>query len=186
MKEQFIPIEEIGTPDRPVMIKGTGVVIGKFYPPHKGHKLLIDTAQENCKAVTVIVCDKEGQAITGDLRKKWLEEIHPNVVVRKIHDVYPENDSPLWAKLTIGWLHYIPEFAFTSEDYGATWTENMGNTHILVDKARVQIPISGTKVRENPEVAKDYLEPVVWEYFAKNTCPLTPKRSDGERGEVTA
>ena len=38
----------------------TGVVIGKFYPPHRGHKHLIDTAQAQADQVTVIVCDEDG------------------------------------------------------------------------------------------------------------------------------
>ena len=34
-----------------------GVVIGKFYPPHKGHEYLIETALQESDCVTVIVCD---------------------------------------------------------------------------------------------------------------------------------
>ncbi len=36
----------------------TAVVIGKFYPPHRGHKFLIDTAASQADHVTVIVCGK--------------------------------------------------------------------------------------------------------------------------------
>lgn len=166
MKEQFIPLELIGTEDEPVMLPGTGVVIGKFYPPHKGHKYLIDTAQANSDALTVIVCERKDQEIPGETRKQWLQEIHPDVVVRKFQsDGYPDSDSPLWAKLTIGILHYIPEKAFTSEDYGMPWSEAMGNTHVLVDKERARVPVSGTMVRENPTQTFDYLEPCVREYF---------------------
>lgn len=177
MKEnaQFIPLEDIGTQDKPVMLKGTGVVLGKFYPPHKGHKLLIDTATAGCNALTVVVCEKPTENIPGYLRRDWVKQIHPDAYVKKLWDDFGDrdNDSPFWAKKTIDFLHFIPEFAFTSENYGTAWTENMGNTHVLVDKARVQIPISGTKVRENPEAAKDYLEPVVWEYFAKQKEAVT-------------
>ncbi len=35
---------------------GFGVVIGKFLPPHRGHKLLIDTAAGQAREVMVIVC----------------------------------------------------------------------------------------------------------------------------------
>ena len=34
-----------------------GVVIGKFYPPHKGHNYLIDTALKNSDEVDVLVVD---------------------------------------------------------------------------------------------------------------------------------
>jgi len=32
-----------------------GLVIGKFYPPHAGHHLLVRTAARACERVTVIV-----------------------------------------------------------------------------------------------------------------------------------
>ena len=43
----------------------TGVVIGKFYPPHRGHKYLIDTAAGQVERLTVIVCARAGQTIPG-------------------------------------------------------------------------------------------------------------------------
>jgi len=41
----------------------TGLIIGKFYPPHLGHSYLIERAERDCKQVTVIVCYKETEAI---------------------------------------------------------------------------------------------------------------------------
>jgi HTH-type transcriptional repressor of NAD biosynthesis genes len=49
-----------------------GLVIGKFYPPHRGHKYLIDTAVAQCESVTVIVCWKKSQRISGVLRAQWI------------------------------------------------------------------------------------------------------------------
>lgn len=167
MKEgtQFIPLDQIGTQDEPVMIPGTGVVLGKFYPPHKGHKFLIETAQAKCNALSVVVCTRANETIPGGLRHTWVKEIHPKAFVRRQEHTYPDNDSKLWAKVTVDWLHFIPEFAFSSEDYGQRWAEFMGNTHVLVDKARAQVPISGTKVRENPQDVLQFLEPNVAAYF---------------------
>lgn len=171
MKEQsqFIPLEYIGTQDEPVMLPGTGVVLGKFYPPHRGHKLLIDTAQANCDALSVVVCARSEEVIPGDLRQEWTKEIHPQAFVKQLNcDGQPNEGSQIWARLTIGKLFYIPEKAFSSETYGKPWAEAMGNTHVLVDQERVQIPISGTLVRENPDAARDFLEPCVWNYFEQS------------------
>ncbi len=180
MKEQdcrvtsFIPLEQIGTDEEKVMIPGTGVVLGKFYPPHRGHKFLIDTAQANCNALTVVVCERTEETIPGEQRREWTQKIHPEAFVRKLNcDGLPNNDSPLWARLTVGLLHYIPEFAFSSESYGEPWAEAMGNTHVLVDHSRMQVPISGTLVRENPDAAREFLEPCVWEYFEKQIMQET-------------
>ena len=56
---------------------GLGLVIGKFYPPHRGHKLLIDEAVAQSERAVVIVCGKPTDAIPGELRGQWLQEIHP-------------------------------------------------------------------------------------------------------------
>src|SRR3954466_8560473 len=83
---------------------GLGVVIGKFYPPHRGHKLLIETALARCESVMVIVCERMTDTIPGELRGGWLQEIHPKANVMVIDDRYDEKDSLVWAKNTIRWL----------------------------------------------------------------------------------
>ena len=35
-----------------------GLIVGKFYPPHRGHKHLIDTARAQVDDLAVIVCRK--------------------------------------------------------------------------------------------------------------------------------
>jgi cytidyltransferase-like protein len=69
----------------------TGVVIGKFYPPHRGHKLLIDTASA-ASDLTVIICEHPSQKISGALRQAWLQEIHPSVRVVVTPDEWRTED----------------------------------------------------------------------------------------------
>ena len=45
-----------------------GLVIGKFYPPHEGHHLLISTAAAVCERVTVLVLSHEVESIPHALR----------------------------------------------------------------------------------------------------------------------
>jgi len=70
-----------------------GLVIGKFYPPHRGHKLLIDTAQRGADEVYVIVCGKPEHVPAGELRAAWLREIHPQARVLLIDDRLDPDDS---------------------------------------------------------------------------------------------
>ena len=149
-----------------------GLVIGKFYPPHLGHKLLIDTATEQSNRTVVIVCAKPTDLIPGDLRGKWLREIHPAAEVMVIDDTYDENDSRVWAGNTIRWLGRAPDAVFTSEDYGDRYCKLMGSRHISVDKPRGRIPISGTAVRKDPFANWDFIEPPVRGWFAKRVCVL--------------
>ncbi|XHR29847.1 MAG: AAA family ATPase [Chthoniobacteraceae bacterium] len=154
------------------MKHGLGVVIGKFYPPHRGHKLLIDTAVAQSERAVVIICSKPTDDIPGDLRGKWLQETHPTARVMVIDDRYDENDSRVWAENTIQWLGRAPDAVFTSEDYGDRYAQLMGAKHILVDKARVRMPISGTAVRSDPYANWEFIEPPVRGWFAKRICVL--------------
>ena len=113
-----------------------GLVIGKFYPPHRGHKFLIDTASAQVDHLTVVVCGKDSQAIPARLRAAWLREIHPQVEVIEIVDTLGDDDSPGWAAHTREFLGYTPDVVFTSEDYGDAYAHHLGCRHVLVDKAR--------------------------------------------------
>jgi HTH-type transcriptional regulator, transcriptional repressor of NAD biosynthesis genes len=148
----------------------TGVVIGKFYPPHRGHKYLIDTAAAQVERLTVIVCGKPEQLLSGESRAAWLREMHPNVAVLAIDDYYPDDDSRLWAELTIGWLGGWPDVVFTSEGYGEQYAHFLGCRHVSVDPARLSVPCSGTAVRADPLAMWEYLEPPVRAYLAKRIC----------------
>lgn len=148
----------------------TGVIVGKFYPPHLGHSYLISYAEKQCEKVTVIVCDASGQEIPGKLRAKWLSDIHPCVEVKLIKDIYGDDDTKTWAKNTIRWLGYRPEAVFSSEDYGPKYASMMGSKHVMVDKKRVHVPCSGTMIRKNPLECLEYLHPVVRADFVSRIC----------------
>jgi NadR type nicotinamide-nucleotide adenylyltransferase len=154
------------------MKHGLGLVIGKFYPPHRGHKLLIDTAAQQSERTVVIVCAKPTDSIPGDLRGRWLQEIHPNTEVMVIDDRYDENDSRVWAENTLRWLGRAPDVVFTSEDYGDRYAALMGSKHVLVDRRRARVNISATAIRKDPFANWDYLEPPVRGWFAKRVCVL--------------
>jgi NadR type nicotinamide-nucleotide adenylyltransferase len=138
-----------------------GVVIGKFYPPHRGHKHLIDVAANEVRRLVVIVCSKPHETLPGDLRASWIREIHPGVDVMRIDDVYDPNDSAVWAANTIRWLGRAPDVAFTSEDYGPRWAGLMGAAHVMVDRERTTVPCSGREIRARPLDHLDLLEPCV-------------------------
>ena len=152
------------------MRHGLGLVIGKFSPPHRGHKLLIDAAIQQSERTVVILCAKPTDTIPGELRGLWLREIHPTAEVMVIDDRYDENDSRIWAENTVRWLGRAPDAVFTSEDYGDRYAELMGSKHVLVDKQRERVPISGTAVRNDPYANWDFIEPPVRAWYAKRVC----------------
>jgi HTH-type transcriptional repressor of NAD biosynthesis genes len=149
-----------------------GVVIGKFLPPHRGHRQLIETALDRCSRVVVIVCGKPVDPIPPELRAQWLRELVPTAEVMLIDDRYDENDSRVWAQNTIRWLGCVPDAVFTSEDYGDRYASFLGCEHILVDRDRVRVPCSGTAVRADPVGMWEFLDPPVRGWFAKRVVVL--------------
>jgi NadR type nicotinamide-nucleotide adenylyltransferase len=154
------------------MTFATAVVIGKFYPPHRGHKLLIDTALAQSHKVHVIVCAKPTDTIPGELRGQWIAEIHPTAHVMVIDDRYDANDTRVWAENTVRWLGHAPEAVFTSEDYGDPYANLMGAKHVSVDRARHAVPCSATMIRSDPYTNWDFLEPPVRAWYARRVCVL--------------
>lgn len=127
-----------------------GLVVGKFYPFHSGHALLIRTAIEHSDQVTVLLVDHSTQVFSGGERAGWIREMFPNVTVRVVRDIGYDDDSRRWAEYTRSILGYAPDIVFTSETYGTAYAKFLGARHVLVDRERLMVPISGTKIRENP------------------------------------
>ena len=148
------------------------VVIGKFYPPHKGHEFLIQTAMDKSDHVTVIVCDHEGQTPHAYIRANWIQKLFPNAEVIVTPDDLGEDDSVAWANRTIDILGHAPDAVFTSEEYGDPYAKAMGCKHECVDHPRETVPISGTRVRENPHAQWEFLSPPVRGYYAKRIVIL--------------
>jgi len=138
-----------------------GVVIGKFFPPHRGHKHVIETALEQVRRLVVIVCAKRDDTIPGELRASWIREMHPGVHVMQIDDIYDPHDSAIWAANTIRWLGRAPDVVFTSEDYGPRWAGLMGSAHVMVDRQRTTAPCRGSEIRSDPLNNLDCVEPCV-------------------------
>lgn len=151
------------------------LVFGKFYPPHKGHLYLMDTAIEQSEFTNILVCSLESETIDGYLRYTWIRDIYanyPNIRVIHCNDdlpQYPEEHPDFWAI----WYDVVYsridnlDVLFTSEDYGKPFSKVLGIQHVLVDKERTTIPVSGTAIRNNPIENWEYIPDRVKPYFIK-------------------
>lgn len=147
-----------------------GLIVGKFYPPHRGHKFLIDSARAKVDELSVIVCRKDGEVPSGEQRAEWLREIHRDVRVLLIDDTYDEQDSRVWAENSVRRIGHRPDVVFTSEEYGDEFARHLGCAHVQVDSARATVNISGTRVRRDPLGCWEYLEPPVRGFYALRVC----------------
>ena len=143
-----------------------GFIVGKFYPPHRGHKYLIETARRQVDRLVVMVAAHPSQTISGELRKGWLEEIHPDCEIHLVPDELAE-DPKEWGEFVVKYLGRAPDVVFTSEGYGEPFARVMGCRHVLVDLGRGVVPVSGTTVRGSPLECLDFLEPCVRGFYVK-------------------
>ena len=105
-------------------------------------------------------------------------------------DSIPRDDAPedehrrFTAWLCRSVLGETVDAVFTSEDYGDgfaaaldEWFRASGAAtgpvrHVCVDRMRLRVPISGTRIREDPWRWRDYLDPVVRAAFVRRVAVL--------------
>jgi NadR type nicotinamide-nucleotide adenylyltransferase len=147
-----------------------GLIVGKFYPPHRGHRHLIDTARAQVDELFVVCCGREGELPAGELRAAWLREMHPDVRVLYLDDAHDVRDTRVWADNCVRLLGRAPDAVFTSEEYGEEFARHLGCRHVQVDRARAAVPVSGTRVRADPLGCWEFLEPPARGFYAVRVC----------------
>jgi NadR type nicotinamide-nucleotide adenylyltransferase len=148
-----------------------GFVVGKFYPPHRGHKFLIEEARGQVDRLVVMLAHHPAQTISAELRAGWLREIHPDCEIHPVEDEL-EDDSRRWADFTLRYLGCAPDVVFSSEDYGPVFAGLMGSRHVMVDRSRARVPISGSLIRASPLRCLEFLEPCVRAHFVKRVVVI--------------
>lgn len=171
------------------MIVPRGLVVGKFCPLHDGHRLLLDTARADSEQLVIISYMKPEHALCPRARRDaWLAALYPDAVRLVVDDAeltrrcrsagvptrtVPQDDAPeAEHREFCGWLcrdllGTTVDAVFTSEDYGDGFADALSAffggpvRHICVDKLRVAVPISGTRLREDTSLHARFLrEPV--------------------------
>jgi len=144
-----------------------GFVIGKFWPPHKGHLYLLDTASQGCRSLFIIVCERKDRVEipTGLQRLSFLQSTYPTAIIKLIEDQY-DQDSKLWADLCREWLGFTPDIVFTSESYGTQFSAFLGCRHVCVDLPRKKFPISAMRIRQDPYSNWQYLTSLAKSVYA--------------------
>jgi NadR type nicotinamide-nucleotide adenylyltransferase len=131
---------------------GHGLVLGKFYPLHAGHQLLIRTASAQCERLTVQVLANSQETVPLDVRVAWIREEHPEVdVVGGMDEAEVDFDSPTaWEahmQVITALLDRPVDAAFTSDEYGAELAWRLDASWVQVNPGRAAMPISGTAIR---------------------------------------
>jgi HTH-type transcriptional regulator, transcriptional repressor of NAD biosynthesis genes len=136
-----------------------GLVVGKFYPPHRGHQYLIEQAAAGCAQVTVLVMAAGCESVPLGERVCWLRAACgglPVVTVTGVRCDVPVDfgDEKVWAaqvaimRAAI-YGHGRPpvDAVFTSEPYGDDLAARLGAAHVCVDWGRSAVPVSASQIR---------------------------------------
>ncbi|PJJ17058.1 NadR type nicotinamide-nucleotide adenylyltransferase [Janthinobacterium sp. 67] len=178
-----------------------GLVVGKFCPLHQGHELLIERAGVASEELLVVSYTKpEFPGCAPARRDGWLRAQFPQARIVVLDDArlaalcaargvpartLPHNDDDGDAhRHFMGWLCWtvleLPvDAVFTSEDYGPGFAQVLERhyasgpvAHVSVDQARAAVPVSGTRVRQDPHAHSAFLSPVVYASFVTRVCVL--------------
>ncbi|MDJ0366002.1 AAA family ATPase [Hymenobacter sp. H14-R3] len=145
-----------------------GLVVGKFWPPHRGHQLLLETAAAQVAELLVLVyANPDDTTHTAPTRAGWLRELYrgddhaqgPRIGATRLRiialtaaDGIPPDaaDDHTQREFVRQWLARHAEaidVVFSSEHYGPGFAQHLGVAHVMVDEPRQQVPVSGTGLR---------------------------------------
>jgi HTH-type transcriptional regulator, transcriptional repressor of NAD biosynthesis genes len=167
----------------------TALVLGKFMPPHRGHKALIDFARDMCGRVLVQVGGLASEPISREARFRAVESEYAHdqlvTVVRNFDEnpQEPHEHPDFWAIWKKSLLNHAEGQTIThvvaSESYGQRLADDLGAAFIPFDMGRGLWPVSGTMIRDDPDRHWDMLMDGSKREFA-NRVILTGAESVGK------
>lgn len=177
-----------------------GLVVGKFAPLHLGHEWLVQKAAEQCERLLVLSYTKpEFERCDVARRRQWLAtrfSEHECLVIddawladackRRGVTVRPMPTNAAEDAVQQGWLAWLlrdvlerrPDAMFSSEDYGPPCAAMLAQAFdqtveaVVVDRARVHMPISATAIRTSPQTARQWMAPEVAGAFVRRLVLL--------------
>jgi NadR type nicotinamide-nucleotide adenylyltransferase len=187
-----MPIRQPGSVVLDRSARSRGLTLGKYAPFHRGHQLVLDTALAEVEQLIVVIYDSpEVTDVPLPVRAGWIRRLYPQVHVVEAWDGPKEvgdtpearkvNEDYIIERLGIGGITHF----YCSEFYGDHMSRALRAVNRLVDRARTIVPISGTQIRAEPFVHRQFLDPLVYRDLITNVvfmgAPSTGKTTLAER-----
>ena len=152
-------------------MKKIGFTIGKFAPLHKGHQFLIETALKEMDELYVVVYDTDLIKNSVQERADWIKKLYPNVKI--IYAFESPTQYGLDKESVNIQMDYLSKLIkdipvthfYSSELYGEKVAEYLKIENRIVDKERINVPISAKIVRTDAKKNTKYLEDFVYKEF---------------------
>lgn len=162
-------------------MKRRGFLLGKFLPPHAGHRFLAETAIAMTDETTVLVCSTSAEPIPGAERFAWMRAMLPRARVLHLHRDLPQRPEdhaefwPLWRRAILDILPERPTHVFASESYVFRLAQELGASPVLIDPEREAYPVSGAAILSAPHRHWNFIPREVRPYFQKRLTLLGPE-----------
>ena len=150
----------------------TALILGKFLPPHRGHRYLAEEARRQADKVIICLLANSAEQIPVEVRHAWLGAIFPWATVRSaVADHRIDYADPaihdLWAatiRQTLG-TDTVDVLVTSETAYGDEIAKRLGARHVLLDPERRQFPVSGSAIRADPRANLDWLDEPVRRWY---------------------
>ena len=167
--------------ERPQRRFRSGLVVGKFAPPHRGHQHLIERAREACERVLVMVWSNPDFAeMPSTARAGWLRDLYADArdveVVAFAGARVPRNDAAAAEQHAFvrAQLPGPVDAVFSGEAYGPAFARALGAVHVPV--ARIG-GWSGRELRSDVHAHRAALDPRVYARFVERVAFLGAESS---------
>lgn len=161
-----------------------GLFVGKCAPFHLGHQYVIERALAECNEVCVFIYnsaefDDEHPKLDKIIRAHWVKTIYPEIDVRVGYNPPLDEDSyegdMAHAAFINKHLPWIPTRVYGGEG----WVDNLAEFWEAdpVRTDRHAELISASKIRSNPSLYSEYMNPIVRDWMLINyrsKLPLLP------------
>ena len=160
-----------------------GLVVGKFWPPHRGHQRLLETAAAQVHELAVLVyAHPDAADFPAAVRAEWLRALYrgdeaadgPRIGLTPLRifalsaeadgvppDAAEDATHRAFVRQWLARQGISVDVVFSSEADGPGFAEHLGAAHVAVDVARAPVPVSGTQVRNDPAAFAPFLHPLV-------------------------
>ena len=151
----------------------TGLIVGRFLPPHSGHVLLVQTAQAMTDDLILAMIVGADDPIAPADRAAWLAELFPTVKVLQFSVAAP--GTARWWEALLPQLVKPVDLVFAGDGEALTLASALGARYIQLDPQYQTVPVRSAEARVDPMASWPFLPAPVRERFAKTICLHGPE-----------
>ncbi len=155
----------------------TGVILGKFMPPHEGHVALVRTASYLVGRLTIVLSASDNDAINPAIRKQWMQTLFPAAVVivaNNRKEALPSNHKD-WAKIIRGFHPEPIDRVIGSEGYIVDLARALDAQHFILDPMWMAFPANSVEILADPFKHWNSIPDHVRPFFQKRLTMVGPE-----------